>query len=76
MINFIENFLGFSVWGVVKLFFMLAIVLYIIFAVVIVRQVKLMGQTISDKNNYLLSLIAWLHLAIALFVFLLAWIIL
>jgi len=76
MINFIENFLGFSVWGIVKLFFMLAIVLYIIFAVVIVRQVKLMGQTISDKNNYLLSLIAWLHLAIALFVFLLAWIIL
>jgi len=76
MINFIENFLGFSVWGIVKLFFMLAIVLYIIFAVVIVRQVKLMGQTISDKNNYLISLIAWLHLAIALFVFLLAWIIL
>ncbi len=76
MINFLEETLGFSIWGIVKLFFILALVLYIIFAVVIVRQVKLMGQTISDKNNYLLSLIAWLHLAIALFVFLLAWIIL
>ena len=59
-------------WFFVKLLFLLGFLLYIAFAVVVVRQVNLMIQTLDGVLNLPLKLIAWVHFGVALLVFFLA----
>lgn len=61
---------------VFKLLFLSGIALYIVFAFMVVRQVQLMTQTITIPFDPILRLIAWVHLFLAIGVFLLALIIL
>ena len=69
-------FLGFSVWVVVKLLFLFALLIYIIFCLVIVRQVNLMTETLDVGFESPLKLAAVAHLILAIGVFILALIIL
>lgn len=73
LLNFL---LGISAWSVVKLLVLLALLLYLIFAIVIIRQVDLMRKALNGILDLPLRIIAWIHLGIALGIFLLAIIIL
>ena len=65
-----------SIWLVAKVFVLIAFFLYIIFSVVVVRQVELMTSTLEVGFETQLKLLSYLHLAFAVFVFFAALIIL
>lgn len=62
--------------SIAKIFTLIGIAIYIIFALVVVRQVNLMVATIEVGYDFFIKLIAWAHLIFAVFVFLTALIIL
>jgi len=68
--------IGISVWTVAKLFLLFALGLYVIFALVIVRQVKLMTDTLAVGFETLVKTLAKVHLIFSIIVFVLALIIL
>jgi len=65
----LETFLGISIWPVVKLFVLFANLIYIVFSLVVVRQVKLMTETLEFGYEQILIVISYLNLAFALYVF-------
>lgn len=65
-----------SPWIFVKLLFLLGLLIYVAFAIIVVRQVKLMSQTLNGAFDLPLKLISWVHLGVALAVFIFAWMIL
>jgi len=75
-----ENFIKFlvktipslSIWLPIKILFIIGLFLYFAFAVIIVRQVGLMGKTLDGEFNLPLKFFALVHLIISLGVFLLA----
>ena len=68
--------LGISVWFVIKIFVLIAMLLYIAFALVIVRQVQLMTKTLRVGFEFPLKTLSLLHLISAAVLFALALIIL
>lgn len=58
----LDILLGLDIWQVVKGTFLLAILLYLVFAVVIVRQVNLMLDALEVELEMLIRMIAWVHL--------------
>jgi len=67
---------AFSIWWIVKLLFLLALLIYIAFAVIIIRQISLMSKTLHTEFAIPIKLVAWIHLAAAVLTFLLALLIL
>ena len=63
---------GFSIWFFAKIFFLFGIGLYLIFALVVVKQVNLMTETIELPADPLLRTLAWAHLIFAMAIFLFA----
>ena len=68
--------IGISVWLVAKIFVLIALAIYIIFAAVIVKQVSLMIKTIKVGFEAPIRFVAWGHLLFALGIFVVATIIL
>jgi hypothetical protein len=69
-INFLAQGLpGFNPWLIVKLLLLLGLVLYFAFAVIILRQVGLMNETVKTPLGWFLRLIAVVHLAAVIFIF-------
>lgn len=66
----------FSIWWLVKGLFVLGLALYLAFAVIVIRQVGLMSKTLNGEFAIPLKLISYVHLLVALAVFLLALVIL
>jgi len=62
---------NFPVWEIAKVFVLFGLSIYIIFGVVIVRQVKLMTDTLQVGFEGLIRFFSYIHLlfAIAVFVF-------
>lgn len=62
---------GFSIWWIAKIFVLIALLIYIIFAFVVVKQVTLMSRTVQISLTGLLKIVGYLHLifAVLLFVF-------
>lgn len=60
---------SFSPWLMVKFLLLVALTLYMAFAVVVVRQVEMMSRTLDVGFNSVLKLIAWVHLGAAILVF-------
>jgi len=75
MIN-LQDLLSLNIWTILKWPFLLLFLLYLAFAFIVVRQVGLMSRTLNGVLDTQLKLIAWLHLLVSLFVFVLALIIL
>jgi len=75
LIQFLAS-LTLSPWIFVKLLFLIGLLVYLAFAVVVVRQVNLMTRTLSTKFEVSLKFISWVHLIVAIGVFLLAIVIL
>lgn len=67
---------GISVWLVVKIATLIVLGLYLVFALVIVRQIKLMTTTLALGYEGFITLLGYIHLAFAVLVFLTALIIL
>lgn len=61
-----------NIWFIVKLLFLFALVIYLIFAAVVVRQVYLMTTTIRVGFEFPVRVAAWLHLFAVIGVFLIA----
>lgn len=72
----LENLLNWLIqvnpWNGLKLLFLFGLLLYLVFAAVVVRQVNLMKRALNGALELPLSLAAWIHLGAALFVFWLA----
>lgn len=66
-----NNFLDINIWFWVKLIYLFTLGLYIVFAIVMVRQVCLMIRALNEKISTALKTISWIHLALAGAIFLL-----
>lgn len=64
--------LGISVWLAVKIFILLFLAIYIVFALVVIRQIKLMLQTLDIGLNLIIRFIGWAHFLFAVGIFLIA----
>ena len=67
--NWLYNLTAFVL---VKWFLVVGLMMYTAFAVVIIRQVKVMSEAIEDEFNGLITMFAWVHLAVAIFLTVLA----
>jgi len=74
--NLINLVFSISIWSVVKLMVLFALLIYAIFALVIVKQVNLMTETLCDQLEIPLKIVAAFHLAGAIFILFLAFVIL
>lgn len=61
-----------SIWLVAKIFILFALILYLVFSIMVIKEVDLMNKTITGVYNLPIKLIAWLHLLLALSVFIVA----
>lgn len=61
-----------SIWLVVKIFFLIGISIYIVFAFVIVRQVDIMIATLDVGFKTRIKLLSYLHLLFAIGVLIVA----
>jgi hypothetical protein len=57
-----------------RIFFLLGSVFYVVFAIVVVRQVAMMTKNVYDKFNSILIIFSYLHLAFSVFLVLLTFI--
>lgn len=60
MDNLINTILNINIWGMAKLFVLIGLAVYVLFAFIVVRQVKLMTEVVSGILTSFLRLIAWL----------------
>jgi hypothetical protein len=58
--------LGINIWLVAKGLALLAIFLYLLFSLIIVRQVNLMLDTLEVELEGLIRLVAWVHLLLVI----------
>ena len=70
--NFFESFFHISVWSVAKWLVEIALFVYLVFAVIVVRQVYMMTQVIKEKFNWIIKIVSWTHLLFAILVILLS----
>lgn len=68
--NFIKAILNISIWAVAKILILFALAIYLIFAVVVIRQVNAMTKVISGQLNMPLKILSWLHLLFTILVIL------
>lgn len=68
VMNFGENFLEFNLSGglIVKVFFVLFLVFYVIFSLMILRQVQLMERTLPLPLSPILTFLAIIQIGVAL----------
>lgn len=70
--RWLELFLTIHIWDVAKLLVIFGLLLYIGFAIVVIRQVNLMSQTLNGAFDLSIKTAAWIHFLLAVAVFLLA----
>jgi hypothetical protein len=70
--QFLEN-PNLVLWLVVKILFVIGLALYLVFPILVIRQIKAFDRILGFYVfDWPLRLIAWIHLAVAVLVFLLA----
>lgn len=70
--SFFLSAFGFSVWLPVKIMFLVGYLVYIVFAFVVVRQVKLMTGVVNGLLSGFLQLLSWLLFLLSIFIFVVA----
>lgn len=63
-----QGILGGGPWPFVKVMFVLGLLAYLMFGIIIVRQSQIMNETIEAKHNEIVKIMAWMHLALTVFV--------
>jgi len=76
MNSIIDLIISLSIWSVAKWLVIIALLIYLIFAFVVVRQVALMIKVVSGEPNWIIKIISWVHFFFALLVVVLALLIL
>ena len=71
-----ELLFGLSGWYLVKIGIIVFLAMYLIFALIIVRQTKLMTDTVQMGHESFIRLLGYIHMIFAVFVLLAAIIIL
>ena len=67
---------GTPIWLMVKIAVLIGLIIYIIFAFVIVKQVNLMTDTLELGQERIIRTLSYAHFIFAIFVFFLAFVIL
>lgn len=67
---------GISVWSVAKFFVVFFLGMYVVFSLVIIKQIRLMLDTVEIGLAWLIKFVGWAHLLFAIGVFILGVIIL
>ena len=67
-----NQLLSLNIWSVAKILVLFALLLYIAFAIMVVREVNLMNRTLKGVFNLPIKIIAWLHFAFAILIFIIA----
>jgi hypothetical protein len=72
--QFMQNltFGSFNFWFLIKILFVIGFGLYLAFAAIVIRQVKIMSEVVEGLSVWPLRLFAWIHLGVAVFVLLLS----
>ncbi len=68
----ISSLLSIQIWGVAKILVLLVLLLYLVFSIVVIRQVNLMRRVLNGVLGWPLMTVAWVHLGLAIAVLLLA----
>jgi len=68
--------LGISIWLVIKIAILIILGMYLMFCLVVIRQIKLITSTLSLGFEAPITMLGYIHLAFAVLVFLAALIIL
>lgn len=66
----IDSIFNISIWLVIKIAALILLGIYLVFALVIVRQIKLMTTTLTLGYEGLITFFGYVHLAFAILVFL------
>lgn len=69
MDNIINSLLHFNIWVVAKVFVLIGLAVYCLFAFVVVRQVKLMTEVVSGMLGGILRFVSWIFFLFSIFVF-------
>lgn len=69
-------FPNFPVWGIAKVFVLFGMTMYVVFGFVLVRQVKLMTDTLQLGFEGMIKILSYVHLLITIAVFIFALLIL
>ena len=69
-------FTNFSIWPIVKVFVLFGLFIYIVFGFVVVKQVKLMTDTLQAGLEGLVKTLSFVHFLFTIAVFIFALIIL
>lgn len=65
----LNTILGINILQIGRVFVLIGLAVYIIFAFVVVRQVKLMTEVVSGMMTGFLRLVAWVFFLFSIFVF-------
>ena len=68
MTSFLALLTGISIWQIAKALILIALLIYAIFALVVVRQVYAMTKVVSGELDQALKIIVWIHFIITLLV--------
>ena len=60
------DLLNLTLFDLVKWMFVAGLVVYTVFAVIIVRHVKVMSEAVENNANSLFQTMSWLHLLMAI----------
>ena len=59
------DLLNLTFLDIIKWMFVVGLVIYVVFALIIVRQVKVMSEAVDCDANSLFQIMSWLHLLMA-----------
>jgi len=76
IVNFISGVTVDTLWSGLKAMYLLGLGIYLIFALVMIRQVSLMTQALNGRMDLPLKLVSYIHLAMAIGIWLLALVVL
>lgn len=66
------NLMNIQIWDIIKVLLDMGLLIYVIFALIVIRQVELMGHVIGIKLTSVLRLVAVFHFFVSVGIFLLA----
>lgn len=70
MDNLISSILNFNIWNIAKIFVLIGLAVYVVFAFIVVRQVKLMTEVVSGILTGILRFVSWILFLFSVFIFL------
>lgn len=71
MDNIFTNIININIWAIGKIFVLIGLGVYVLFAFIVVRQVKLMTEVVSGILTNFLRLVSWIFFLFSVAVFIL-----